>query len=71
MKMNKMSPVAYHSEVPMFSDNYLNDEKKVKQMEEYCDVIPVDMNKGYVPVEKDASDNLEKVEDNIKGRFSL
>lgn len=71
MMKNMTMPLMPKMEVPMFSDDYLNNPDKVKERKEYCDVIPIDMNKGYVPVEKDAADTLKKVEENIKGRFSL
>lgn len=53
------------------SDKYLNDPEHAKDMEEYCKPIPVDLNKGFVPIDKFGSDNLEKTEENIGDRFSL
>jgi hypothetical protein len=56
----------------MPSDDYLNHPEDVKEMEKFgVDVQPVDLQHGFVPTDKYAPDNLEKVEDNIKHRFSL
>ena len=56
----------------MQSDKYLNEPEKVKEMEGYgCDIIPVDLNNGFVAVNKSAESNLKKTEENIGDRFSL
>lgn len=65
-----MAPMSNHT-VYMKSDKYLNEPDKVKEMQSYCDPIPVDLNNGFVPTDKSASDNLEKTEENIGDRFSL
>jgi hypothetical protein len=56
----------------MASDDYLNHPKEVKEMEKNgVDVEPIDLQHGFVPTDKFASDNLKKVEENISHRFSL
>ena len=46
----------------MPSDDYLNFPEEVKEIESNgCEVLPVDLNGGFVPTDKFAEDNLKKV----------
>jgi len=51
--------------------------KVLVEAEEYkkecdlCELEPVDLNKGYVPMDKYAKDNTEKTQESIKRRFDL
>ena len=51
------------------SNFYFNNPDKIKEMETYCDVTPVDMNGAFVPVK--GEDNLKKTQENIRRRFDL
>lgn len=50
------------------SEHYLSEKNHDS---DWCEEIPVDLNGGFVPVDKLAPDNLKKVEENIKRRFVL
>ena len=52
------------------SDFFFNNPKAVKDMEEYCDVTPVDVMGGFVPQDK-SIENLKKTQDAIQERFGL
>lgn len=71
--MKKMTiPVMQHRDIYMKSDKYLNDSEHVKEMEDMgCDVVPVDLNNAFVPVDKNNPENLSETEENIGDRFSL
>ena len=56
----------------MPSDDYLNFPEEVKEIESNgCEVLPVDLNGGFVPTDKFAEDNLKKTEDSMEDKFSL
>ena len=54
------------------TDDYMLNKKHFDQMKKYgmeCD--PVDMNGGYVALDKFGTDNLSKTQDSIRERFDL
>lgn len=56
----------------MQSDEYLNFPEEVKEIKDMdCKVVPVDLNGGFVPVDKFGKDNLKETEDSISEKFSL
>ena len=58
--------------IQMASDKFLNETERVKELEEMgFKVVAEDLQRGFVPTDKFAKDNLENVEDNIQKRFSL
>lgn len=69
---NMATPTMSHHDVYMRSDKYLNEPDKIKEMEGWgADIIPVDLNNGFVATDKNAEGNLKKTEENLGDRFSL
>ena len=58
--------------IDMDSQEYMECPEKVEELESFgLKVTPVDLNKGFVPMNKYDSQNLKETGDNIRHRFSL
>ena len=66
-----MMPTAYSQKMKMKvdSEHYFNHPDQVKEMKEYSDVYPVDVQGACVTTGKDA--DLKETESNIQERFGL
>jgi hypothetical protein len=69
---NHNQPIAMRYDVNMSIDHFLNDPEHVKEIEESgCKVVPVDVNRSFVPTDKYDENNLNETEENIRNRFGL
>jgi len=68
--MNIVGPDIMRGKIRVDSEEYFNKPKKMEEMKQYSDVMPVDIFGAFVPEDKSDS-NLKKTEAQIQKRFGL
>lgn len=74
MKLNQGLPTPYSRKMKMTIDSnrFFNDPQNVKDLESMgYEVEARDVFGGFVPQDKNKSDNLKETEEHIRNRFSL